>query len=181
MKNFGKALLLVITTSLLPGCTPVKVAGYSPGVEVKTLTAYKTFNFYKVSVTGKKGPNFVANFEFCKKAIASQMISRGFKQVDDSGELSINIGILLSSSEPGTTNEIQYMSEPDYSWLVREKSDGKPKTSIITIEMVDQTKREGVWIGSFSGAVPIREPAKQKRIDLGVKALFEKFPVKVKS
>src|SRR6185295_7306691 len=182
MKNFGKVLLLVFASSLLPGCQPVKVIGYSPGVEVKTLVAYKTFSFYKLSVTGNKGPNFVANFELCKKAIASQMISRGFREVDDSGDLSINIGILLlNGSQTGTIDEVQYMSKPDYSWLVNQKTEGKARTSTITVEMVDQNKRAGVWIGSISGAVPIREPAKQKRINQGIQALFEKFPVKIKS
>jgi len=173
-------LLFLITITLLPGCTSVKVVDYTADVQAQTFTAYKTFNVFKLIVKGKEGPNFKANFELCKSAIASQMKSRGFTEVDDSGDLSINIGIMLSTSEPGK-DEMQYASEPDYSWLVRPKTKERPTVGTITIELVDAAKRSGLWSGSFSGSISAGEAGKQKKINQGIDLLFEKFPVKPKS
>jgi Domain of unknown function (DUF4136) len=181
MKNFGTLLLFIISTTILPGCKPVKVVDYRPGVQAKTLAVYKTFNFYQLHVSGNKGPNFETNFDICKKAISSQMTSRGFTEVTDSGDLSINIGILLQvKNQNGISDEMQYMSEPNYTWTEKQESQGKLKVGTITIEMVDTNKKQGLWIGAISGIVPPNEAAKQKRINYGVTILFEKFPVKVK-
>src|SRR6187399_3132948 len=103
MSAFVK-LLSTISVIVFASCAPppVKVESYSPGVNPKVLTAFKTFSFYKLHVTGDAAPYFETNLEACKKAIASQMTSRGFAEVPDDGEMAINIGVVLHvKNQPG--------------------------------------------------------------------------------
>ena len=173
-------LLTVITAIVLAGCaqTPVRVVSYSPGVNPKALTVFKTFHFYKLHVTGDAAPYFETNLEFCKKAIAAQMTSRGFTEVASAGALAINIGVMLHvKNQVGAATQMRYMSEPDYTWHNKVKSQ-KNREGTVTIEMVDAAKNSGVWIGVFSGPAPQEETGKLQNIDQGVALLFEKFPVR---
>jgi hypothetical protein len=178
--NNSTNLVSIICVIVMVACAPppVKVESFSPGVNPKALTAFKTFDFYKLHVTGDAGPYFETNLEACKKAVASQMISRGFTEVATGGELAINIGVMLHvKNQPGASTQMRYMSEPNYTWHNKLKTQ-KNREGTITVEMVDTSKKSGVWIGVFSGAAPKEEEGKLKNIDEGVALLFEKFPVR---
>jgi hypothetical protein len=181
MNNFTK-LTVIMSLMLVAACAPppVKVENYSPGVTANRLSAYKTFSFYKLHVTGDMGLYFETNLEHCKKAIASQMTSRGFAEAATDGDLGINIGVMLDvKNQSGASTQMRYMSEPDYTRHYQLKSE-KNRVGTITIEMIDASKKSSVWIGTFSGAAPKNEDEKRQNIDQGVALLFGKFPVIVK-
>ena len=182
-----------LMASLLAGMLLASCASgpqlYSDWDDSVDFSAYRTFSFFNpMSIEGEGYATFHGNA--FRNAIRSEMISRGYQEVEEGGDLGINVSARLEerTNVSTTTDPMAYGGYYHYRrgfydpWMsynfnttthVSQYTEGT-----INIDLVDMKQKRLVWEGVGVGKVrPDRSNAERRTaINNGVAALFDDYP-----
>lgn len=176
--KFIWALLLCI---MLSACVPVRVVEYQKEVKAD-LKTFKTFSYYQIEKTGLISPNFESNLALLKTAITKEMNSIGFQEVENGGDLLLNIGIAIKEEVQTRETDIRtdgmrYMGQRSYHWESQEVVVDRYKEGTVKIDLVHAATNKGIWTGTAAGTVTDKKEKATERINKAVAMLFKKIPV----
>lgn len=177
-------LILLLTFLFLLGCTPVlKVhTDYDKQVD---FSKYKTFSFY--GFTDKTSGISELNRNRIIKAINTEMIAHGFKQVDTNPDLYVNATtILKEKTQISSTNYYGYggVYRPYYWGPGYSGTDYNVYTyneGALIIDIIDGASKNLIWqsTGNQEIDVPLHDP--DTFIPNAVKKILAPFPPTPKS
>lgn len=176
-----KTTWMLLTCIMLSACVPVRVVDYQK--EVKTdLKKFKTFSYCQTEKAGLIGPNFESNLALLKKAITKEMNTAGFQEVENGGDLLLNIGIVVKEEVQTRetdlrTDGMRYMGQRSYHWESQEVVVGRYKEGTVKIDLVDAATNTGIWSGAAAGTITDKKDKATKRIEKAMEMLFKKLPV----
>lgn len=177
MKKFFNPLLL--SCFIIVACSSVKIlkTDQADGFSLKN---YKTFDFVPVTLTGEVSPSFNQRAEWIKTEVAKQLTNRGLTQVSSNPDLLVNIGVVVEEKTQTRETTIRdtpptYIGQRNYTWQSQEVPVGTYKEGTVTVELVDQVKKEMVWEGVASSVIMKKDEASQKNIADGAELLFSKI------
>ena len=175
-----KTKAIALTILLFSACVPVRVV-HSQKEFKGDLSMYKTFSYFKTEKSGLIGPNFNSNLELLKKAISKEMNALGITEVENNGDLLVNIGIVVKEEVQTRETDIRtdgmrYMGQRNYHWESQEIEVDRYKEGTVKVEMVDAAHNEGLWSGSVAGTVTDNQEKTTERINEAIALLFKKFP-----
>jgi Domain of unknown function (DUF4136) len=173
-----KFLISVILIPVLVSCSPVKIVGTQQAEGFK-LANYKTFDFYKVDVSGEPSPSFNERLGWIKDEIAKQLSQRGLVMALENPDLLINIGIAIEEKTQTRETTVQeaprYMGQRTYHWESQEVVVDHYQEGTVTVDLVDQAKKTMVWEGVASSIIAKNDKESRKNIVNGAEKLFEKM------
>lgn len=175
-----KTNLVILAIIVLSACAPVRVVDYQK--QIKTdIKKFRTFSYYQTEKSGMIGPNFECNLAFLKTAITKEMNSLGFQEVENGGDLLLNIGIVVTEEVQTRdtdfrTDGMRYMGQRNYHWESQEVVVDRYKEGTVKIDLVEAGTNKGVWTGTASGTVTEKKDKAAKRINKAVEMLFKKLP-----
>ncbi|GGG47508.1 DUF4136 domain-containing protein [Hymenobacter glacieicola] len=178
MKKLLVAALLLTTAA---ACSPVRIESttQTPGVDY---SAYKTYNF--LDVTARNEAAFAGGgvgIEELKQAVARELESRGYQRAD-APDLWVNIGVVTEEKVQTRETNIQfdgprYIGQRRYRWESQPVPVGSYREGTATVDIVDAARNVQIWQGVAASTLT-KDPARlAARIDEGIAAMFEKYPV----
>jgi Domain of unknown function (DUF4136) len=179
-KLFGFTMMI-----LLLACASPKVLDVSTAPDAN-FSQYKTFAFYELTAMGDTiTEGFNERVDYLKKAIASEMTQRQFKQVSQQADLLINIGIaiklevLTRQTSWAQDGMMRYMGQRNYKWQSEEIETGRYRKGAITLHIVDAAKNHMLWTATLKGALPDDSTKVVSAAAKGINTLFKQFPVPI--
>lgn len=179
-----KQLIIILLSVSLIACSAPRILDVSTAPEAN-FSKYQTFSFYEVTALGDTiTEGFNERIGYLKKAIATEMEQRQFKQVSNNADLLINIGIAIKlevqtrETDWRTDGMMKYMGQRNYKWESKEIEVGRYRRGAITLHVVDAAKNHMLWTATLRGSLPDDSTKLAAFADKGVKALFSKFPAK---
>lgn len=179
-KLFGFTMMI-----LLLACASPKVLDVSTAPDAN-FSQYKTFAFYELTAMGDTiTEGFNERVGYLKKAIASEMTQRQFKQVSQQADLLINIGIaiklevLTRQTSWAQDGMMRYMGQRNYKWQSEEIETGRYRKGAITLHIVDAAKNHMLWTATLKGALPDDSTKVVSAAAKGINTLFKQFPVPI--
>ena len=152
----------------LASCSPMKIS-YTKSADAIDFTRYKTFGFYELKASGDTiTKNFSERTAFLKTAIIAELNKRGYTQSIYHPDLLINIGIVV--------REQSQLSQPSSPVNIL----GLYREAAVSLDFIDAAENKTVWKGSITGIVPSKKSSAEKQTELGMKKLFERYPVEIK-
>jgi len=175
-----KNSLLVLTIIILSACVPVRVVDYQKEIDAN-IKAFKTFSYYQSEKSGLISPNFESNLALLKTAITKEMNSLGFQEIENGGDLFLNIGIVVKEEVQTRetdfrTDGMRYMGQRNYHWESQEVVVDRYKEGTVKIDLVDAATNKGVWTGTAAGTVTDKKSKAAERINKAIELLFKKLP-----
>jgi len=178
--RFVRLSLLALAALLLAGCeTGPQVRSISePGTN---LSAYRTYSFAAQPGTNRGG-NVTPLTTFFETAIAREMTTRGYQQVDSGGDLLVNFNARVSEkadiqSTPGPMYGYGYYGYRGGMYMGPEVQTVRYKVGTANIDVVDAKRKVVVWEGIAERELSddiMRNP--QPAIDGTVAKMFAQFP-----
>ncbi len=175
-----KTKLVTLTIIILSACVPVRVVDYQKTIKAD-LKAFKTFSYFQTEKSGLIGPNFENNLALLKVAITKEMNSMGFQEVENGGDLLLNIGIVVKEEVQTRetdfrTDGMRYMGQRNYHWESEQVVVDRYKEGTVKIDLVDAANNKGIWSGTAAGTVTEKKEKVTERINKAVAMLFDKMP-----
>jgi hypothetical protein len=147
---------------------------------------FKTFQVNSLDV--KNTPEFEPKKEGLNlliKEINNQMISRGYEKVKENPDLIINIGLVITNETQTRQTDVRdapmYIGQRNYHWESEEIVIRRYVEGTVTMDMVSSKDNEMIWQAVSSGILEKKREKNTKKIVKGVKKLFKKFPIEIKS
>lgn len=171
-------LLLAILVYLTTSCSPVSVI-YSD--ERKgDFSRYRTFDFKEFTVDNQTVvPTRPEAVEYLKSAIQRELVVKGFKKVEQSPDLLVNIGVVITDEVTTRTTDIRdapvYMGTRNYHWESEEVVVNQYREGTVIIDLIDARRNELVWEGSAKSVLAKNPSKMEKRIDEALAKLFKDF------
>ncbi len=185
--------IMALTLLLLAGCSSAKIA--SDYNKNNDFTGYKTFSFLNWHPDNSKMIDKVEQ-DRIYRVITEQMEARGYKRVTISGELAINIIVMIDKKKNYTAMYNlyrpsyygyyygfyaggDYYSNYNYTYSPYSVSTVDNLYGGIVIDLYDVKKKEQIWQGSATGKVSNDERTRALGGPKAIERIFEKFPVQV--
>lgn len=190
IKWFTAALILLFLL-LLTACGSAKIA--SDFDKEQDFTSYKTFSFLNWHPDNSKMIDEVERNRIYK-VITEEMEARGYKKVAVSGELAINIIVMIDKKKNYTAmynmyrpsyygysygyyNGGAYYSNYNYTYSPYSVTTVDNLYGGIVIDLYDVKKKEQIWQGSATGKVSNDEKTRSLGGPRAIQSIFEKYPV----
>lgn len=162
----------------LDACSPVKIIR-TQSAEGFTLSSYKTFDFYKLDVSGEPTPVFSQRVKWIKEELARRLVQRGLVQATSAPDLLVNIGLVVKEKTQTRETTIQeapvYVGQRNYHWESEEVVVDRYKQGTVTIDLVERINDQMVWEAVASSIIVKNDAESGKNITHGAKKLFEKM------
>ena len=179
-RTLARGLATAGVLAILTACAskPVVRTQVSPALDIQK---YQSFGFVEHPDTDKAGYTTLTT-RFLKEAVAREMVARGYTRSEQPD--------LLVNFTAGSKDKVEGDSWPEvglgwgrwsrgWGWGgmwgsrdIRTVTEGS-----LTIDVVDQQRKELVWSGTAKGRVTSRdEDNPQSAIDKAVSAIFIKYP-----
>ncbi len=173
-----KTLSLILIVLIAFSCSGIRILNSESNQGFK-LSNYKTYNFYKLQVSGDTTANFTANAELLKKEIEKQLMLKGLLLSNVEPGLRINIGIVvqekIQTRETSLQDAPRYIGQRNYSWKSEEIEVGRYKEGTVTVHLVDPTNNTLMWKGAVEGALPSNKSKLPSTIKKGMEKLFSQL------
>lgn len=171
-------LFSIIVLVLIGACSPVKVT-HVDKTEEFSLSNYKTFDFYKVDVSGIDSPSYNERVGWIKDEISKQLKQKGLTQTQTSPELLLNIGVVLEEKEQTRETTLmdapRYMGQRNYHWESQDVVVNHYKQGTVTVDFVDSKTNSRVCEAVASAVVVKNENTAKKNIASGVEQVLKKI------
>lgn len=168
----------------LAACSSAKVLNseLAQGVD---LSAYKSFDFYKVEASGDTSQRFNDHITRLEDAIALKMQQYGYLLSKTNPDLLINIGVVVSEqvqtrNTDFRTDAPRYIGQRRYSWKSQQVEVGRYREGSVTLDFVDRKQNMLVWTGTVQDVIPQKESKLDKAINAGVNKVLARYPGRVK-
>ena len=116
--------------------------------------------------------------------IKEQMNARGYKEVKESPDLIINLGVAITKEvqtrETNFRDDAHYMGQRNYHWEAGEVVVRKYTEGTVTLDLVDTGKNEMIWQAVSAGALSKKREKNKKKVVKAVQKLYKKYPVAIK-
>ncbi len=185
-----KIIPFVLLVFILQSCSPYKVTQeYDKNTD---FNQFRTFSFYPWDPENSRVINRFDQ-ERLTAAIADELTKKGYKQVNEKGDLVVDIFVILDRKQSTTAYTSHYASPywggygfygygygyfPGYGSTVVETSNYVQGT--IIINLFDRMGKRLVWQGTGIGTVSPDHQERKANIPKIVEQIFFKFPKKKK-
>lgn len=172
--------LFILAVVMFAGCAgPRVVSSESPAGA--NLSAYKTFDFYKVSASGDTLPDkFHQRTRLIEDAISSELAQRGYSKDSVHPDMLVNIGIVVNEKLQTRTTDFReapvYIGQRNYHWKSEEKVVGRYRLGTATVDLVDAKSNKLIWKAVVEDVVPEKESKVPASIQKGIHEMFTRFP-----
>lgn len=179
-KNMNRLLVFIgLLAMAVASCTPYRIVR-NKADHSATWTEYRTFAFIDTSrVNAIPGSQYMAAMNQIKKAVASELQSRGYQQTNDNPDLLINLGTVVQEKTQTRQTTIQeaplYIGQRRYSWRSQEVPVGTYQEGTLNIHIVDAHRNALIWDAAISGVLP-KKGVNQENVSEAVGQLFRKLP-----
>ncbi len=184
-----KIMMILTLTAIFAACSPYTLIN-SQVYDNVDMSSYKTFNFFPAKEDTRMPGVSVYDMQMIQKAIANEMIKRGYTQ-SDKPELMINLAI-FAKAVVETKDALPYdgaFVRPVYYGrgfgYVGYYSDAQVVTDIhqegsLSMDIVDVKKNERVYNAVMSTNIQPDMPnlKKPEKLAEATEFLFKKYPVK---
>lgn len=184
-------LILLSLLLFASSCTTSKIA--SDYDSNKDFTTYKTFSFLNWHPDNSKMIDEVERNRMYK-VITEEMEARGYKKVTISGELAINIIVMIDKKKNYTAmynmyrpsyygysygyySGGAYYSNYNYTYSPYSVKTVDNLYGGIVIDLYDVQEKEQIWQGSVTGKVSNDEKTRSYGGPKAIQAIYAKFPV----
>lgn len=181
-----KPLLIICCIGYLAmACTGVKVINTEQGDNID-FKRYKTFNFYQLNASGDTiSKGFEQRIDILKNAISNELNKRGYTLNNTGPDMLVNIGIVVKEEVQTRqtdfrTDAPKYIGQRNYSWKSETVEAGRYREGTATIDLVDAAQNKMIWKGAVESIIPEKSSGLEKAAAVGMKKLFDKFPVPAK-
>lgn len=163
---------------LMYACAPVRVVSTDFNSS-DSAENYRTFNFYDLEVDAPE-PEMIRKdrLDMLKSAVQRELTTRGL-EMSDAPELWINIGVLVEEKVQTRETDIReaplYIGQRRYHWEREQIVVDEYREGTVTIDLIDADADEMVGQAVASGIIVENDAKLQKRIDQGVKKVFNKL------
>ena len=178
-----KTTFIILCAVLLYNCSGVKVTTDSE--KSTDFTQYKSFSFLGWQDDSEKVMN-----EFDKKrmreAFRNEFESRNLKLVEEGGDMSVSLYIVVSKETSVTAYTNHYGGSYGRYRRYGGGWGGSSTTSYsendylkgtLVMDVFDEQSGDQIWQGVLTGTVPEKPEKREKSIPKTVAALMKKFPV----
>ncbi len=171
-------LLLLLITYLVTSCSPVSVVYKDE--RKGDFSRYRTFDFKDFSVDNQTVvPTRPDAVDYLQSAIQRELVTKGFKKVEQSPDLLVNIGVVITQEVTTRTTDIRdapvYMGTRNYHWESEEVVVNQYREGTVLIDLIDARQNELVWEGSAKSILSKKPDKMEKRIDEALAKLFKDF------
>lgn len=187
------ATLILLSLLLLTSCGSAKIA--SDYDKKNDFSQYKTFSFLNWHPDNSKMIDKVEQ-DRIYRVITEQMEARGYKKVRISGELAINIIVMIDKKKNYTAMYNMYRpsyygyyygfyaggdyySNYNYTYSPYTVTTVDNLYGGIVIDLYDVKNKEQIWQGSATGKISNDETKRALGGPKAIEKIFEKFPVQV--
>jgi len=170
-------LLLLLAT----GCSPKITVTSEPSPDFH-LAGYQTFAFYDVEASGSGlSDNYKPKIDLLKEEIARQLQARGLRQVSESPDLLVNIGVVVEEEVQTRQTDFRtdapiYIGQRHYTWESKEVPVRHYKTGAVSVDFINNSRNELVWQGTAEGILPDNGRKLREQVQQGIKELVSHVP-----
>lgn len=178
--------LLVVLVSVVAGCSSYRIVKNEQDNSANWST-YRTFAFIDTSrIDPSPGTTYQATMEQVKRAVAIEMVNRGYQQVSGGStsgqpDLLVNIGTVVNEktqTRPTTIYEApRYIGQRRYHWQSQEVPVGTYREGTLSLHIVDSRRENLLWDAAVSSILS-KKGVTPEQINEAVGKVFSKFPGK---
>ncbi len=171
-------LFLLLIMYLATSCSPVSVVYKDE--RKGDFSRYRTFDFKDFTVDNQTVvPTRPEAVDYLKSAIQRELVTKGFKKVQQNPDLLVNIGVVLTEEVQTRTTDIRdapmYMGTRNYHWESEEVVVNQYREGTVIIDLIDARQNELVWEGSAKSVLAKNPDKLEKRINEALAKLFKDF------
>lgn len=177
-----KHLLFYLFVLTIVSCSSTAKIIKSETAEGANLSAYKTFDFYKLEASGDTiSQKFEQRSAMLKAAIADELVQKGYQQVAGNADLMVNIGISVKEDVQTRqtdfrTDAPRYTGQRRYTWKSKEVEVGRYRTGTVDIHLVDAKNNTMLWQKVAEDIIPEKDSKLETKVREGMKKIFADFP-----
>ncbi|GAB3802159.1 DUF4136 domain-containing protein [Spirosoma humi] len=177
--------LLILFMGVAAGCSSYRIVKNERDSSANWST-YRTFAFVDTNrIDPSPGTTYQATMEQVKRAVAAEMINRGFRQVGGSAsgqpDLLVNIGTVVNEktqTRPTTIYEApRYIGQRRYHWQSQDVPVGTYREGTLSLHIVDARRENLLWDAAVSSILS-KKGVTPDQINEAVGKVFSKFPGK---